>query len=252
MYSLYNSYKRRVIFFIMSLLVIILICMNIVVFSIFKNIIEQHYKLPGIDYQIIFSVAKHQFILLIIMFISFMVLVYFLLARVSHYFLEPMLKDKLTGAYNKRYVESLLRKEISISLKTKKEFSVLMLDLDHFKNVNDTYGHPFGDIVLAKVASLIRDCLRKDDFFIRYGGEEFIVLLFNLNPDITMRLAERIRKSIEVHEIANEDDSISTKITISIGVVILNQRNMTVSELINEVDKALYKAKETRNTVAML
>jgi diguanylate cyclase len=127
-----------------------------------------------------------------------------------------------------------------------------MLDIDFFKKVNDTYGHPFGDIVLAKVSGLIRDCLRRDDFFVRYGGEEFAVLLYGLDSDIAIKLAERIRKAIETFEIFNEEENIIIKVTISIGVENLHKRHLSAVEFVHRVDKALYKAKETRNTVAML
>lgn len=206
----------------------------------------------SINHGTIFSTVQHLFITLSLTFILLLAFIYFLLLRVSHLFLEPMLKDKLTGAYNRRYFESILQNGIDVSLKTSQNLSILMLDLDHFKNINDTYGHLFGDTVLAKIAGLIRDKLRKDDFFVRYGGEEFIIMFFNLKPDISLMLAERIRKAIEDFEIYNETEKINVKITISIGVANLLQRNLKALELINEADKAMYKAKETRNAVAML
>jgi len=206
----------------------------------------------SIEHGTIFKTVRHLFITLSLIFILLLAFIYFLLLRVSHLFLEPILKDKLTGAYNRRYFESILQNGIDVSLKSNQNLSILMLDLDHFKNINDTYGHLFGDTVLSKIAGLIRDSLRKDDFFVRYGGEEFIIMFFNLQPETSLMLAERIRKTIEDFQIYNETEKINVKITISIGVANLLQRNLKALELINEADKAMYKAKETRNAVAML
>jgi diguanylate cyclase (GGDEF)-like protein len=204
----------------------------------------------SIDNSQVFATTKNLYSTLIILSVSFLLLIWFLLTKVSHFFLEPMLKDKLTGAYNKRYFEAMLQKGIEVSLKAGQDLAVLMLDLDYFKKINDTYGHPFGDVVLAKVSSLIRDCLRKDDFLVRYGGEEFAVLLFNLDNYAAITVAERIRRLIEAYEIHNEKEKIDVKITISIGIANLRHKKLSSSELVNNADKALYKAKETRNAVA--
>ncbi|MCL2260969.1 MAG: diguanylate cyclase [Fibromonadales bacterium] len=202
-----------------------------------------------IDYSEIFFIVQQLFIALTTIFILLLVFIYFLLSKISHYFLEPMLKDKLTGAYNKRYFEAILKKSIDAALEAKQELSVLMLDLDYFKKINDTYGHIFGDIVLAKTAGWIRESLRKDDFFVRYGGEEFAVLQFNIDASVAANLAERIRKTIESHNIYNAEKNISITMTISIGIANLQKRNVSALELVKEADKALYEAKKTRNTV---
>ena len=220
----------------------------------YAPILDEHSELLGmvgidIDYGEVLSIVQQLLIALTTIFILLLLFIYLLLSRVSHFILDPVLKDKLTGAYNKRFFESTLQKSIGISLKTNQDISILMLDLDYFKNINDTYGHIFGDVVLAKVATYIRECLRKDDFFVRYGGEEFAILIFDLKPTIAMSLAERIRKSVESHNIYNAEENLSIKMTISIGIANLQQRELSALELVNEADKALYKAKETRNTV---
>jgi diguanylate cyclase (GGDEF)-like protein len=220
-------------------------------------IIDENGELLGVitvslDNSIIFSALWQLFTVLCLICIFLLVLIYFLMSKVSHYFLEAIMRDKLTKAYNKSYFESMLQKSIDVALKEKQNLSILMLDLDHFKNVNDTYGHPFGDVVLAKVADQIRDCLRKNDFLVRYGGEEFIVLLFNLDSSITVVLAERIRSSIESFEIYNQERNIAIKITISIGIANLHNKKIAALEFVDKADKALYKAKETRNAVALL
>jgi len=220
----------------------------------YAPIIDEHSELLGmvgidIDYGEVLSIVQQLLIALTTIFVLLLLFIYLLLSKVSHFLLDPMLKDKLTGAYNKRFFESTLQKSIAISLKTNQDISILMLDLDYFKNINDTYGHVFGDVVLAKAASYIRECLRKDDFFVRYGGEEFAILMFDLKPTIATSLAERIRKTVESHNIYNAEENISIKMTISIGIANLQQRELSALELVNEADKALYKAKETRNTV---
>jgi diguanylate cyclase (GGDEF)-like protein len=237
----------------MSILITILLIVNIVTYSILKPILDEYGNLAGgAAGNMVYAAIRHLFVVLGMICILFLVFIFFFLSKIAHFFLEPMLKDKLTGAYNKRYFESFLQDSIDMALKTGQDMSVLMVDLDHFKNINDTYGHVFGDVVLSKVSNLIRDCLRKDDFVVRYGGEEFVVLLFNIDSVITIMLAERIRKMVESYDISNEDGSINTKITISIGVSNLQKRRITALEMVNDADKALYKAKEIRNAVAVL
>lgn len=204
-----------------------------------------------IDNSTVFSALKNLFIILIAVCLFLLILIGFLLSKTSHLFLEPMLKDKLTGAYNKRYSDTLIQNCVDSALKLHNDLSVMMLDLDHFKNVNDTYGHNFGDIVLSKAAAVIQDCLRRDDILVRYGGEEFLVLLFDLDCNIAMMVAERIRQSMESYEIYNEKENINIKITISIGVTSLRHRKITGLDLINKADQALYKAKETRNAAIL-
>jgi diguanylate cyclase (GGDEF)-like protein len=204
----------------------------------------------SIDSGKVFSIMNNWFYVLIVICLLLLGVVGFLLSKVSVLLLDPLLKDKLTGAYNKRYSDTLLQKCIDNALKSNHDFSVMMMDLDHFKKVNDTYGHSFGDVVLSYTSQAIQSCLRKDDFLIRYGGEEFLVLFFNLDNKVAMDVAERIRKKIEGSEIYNEKENKSIRITISIGVTSLMRQNLTGKELISNADTALYKAKQTRNAVA--
>ncbi|MDR2869638.1 MAG: diguanylate cyclase [Deferribacteraceae bacterium] len=171
------------------------------------------------------------------------------LLKSSNSILQDVLKDKLTNAYNKKYTDKILHSGIQDARKSKKDYSVLMLDLDHFKNVNDTYGHLFGDVVLASVAKIIADSIRKEDQFIRYGGEEFVVAVPNADTKQAAALAERIRTNIEQHEIYDRANGICVRITISIGVTGLNEE-ADPFKLLKLADDALYKAKETRNAVA--
>jgi diguanylate cyclase (GGDEF)-like protein len=169
------------------------------------------------------------------------------LTRYSNAILEPMLKDKLTGAYRKRYFEELIQDEITTAIKDRKGLALLMLDLDHFKKINDTYGHGFGDIVLASTSETIKNILRQKDYFIRFGGEEFIALITNVNEKRAWEIAERIRRTVETSEIFNEEKNITITMTISIGVANLGGALISVHEFIDRADKALYVAKENRN-----
>ena len=123
-------------------------------------------------------------------------------------------------------------------------FSLLMLDIDHFKNVNDTYGHDMGDFVLKELCSAIKNMIRKTDIFGRWGGEEFLLILPNTNKDEAISIATKIRNIIENHKF----DYIP-QVTISIGVSVYNEKSRK-EIFLKKVDDALYKAKSSgRNCV---
>jgi diguanylate cyclase (GGDEF)-like protein len=156
--------------------------------------------------------------------------------------------DELTGLYNKRYLLERLKIELNYSQKYKQPLSLMMIDIDYFKNINDTYGHLAGDIVLKETADTIYKFLRESDIFIRYGGEEFIMVLPNTPLSISKNLAERIRKKVSQSII--KLNHVKIKITISIGIsrFIKNKGNSYLDEinkLIHEADLALYSAKST-------
>ena len=178
-------------------------------------------------------------------------LVLFVLPKFSGAILEPLLKDKLTGAYTKRYAEKLIQGEIAIAVRERSDLTLMVLDLDHFKKINDTYGHNFGDKVLTSVSRTIQAILRSKDYFIRFGGEEFIALFPKVNEKRAMEIAERMRHTVEENEIFNEEKDTFINMTISIGVATLNDTAPSVRELIEHADKALYIAKQTRNTVSL-
>ena len=172
------------------------------------------------------------------------------LSKYSNMILEPLLKDKLTGAYTKRYFENFLRSEIDHAIKNRKDLALMILDLDHFKTVNDTYGHIFGDEVLSFISGIVKKSLRPSDCFVRYGGEEFVVIISDANIAQVMQVAERIRNAVENSEIYNEEENIQVRTTVSIGVSNLNNRVIDAKELIDSTDKALYAAKTERNKVS--
>ncbi len=151
--------------------------------------------------------------------------------------------DSLTGVYNRRYFNMRLEEEAERAKKFSLKFSLLMIDIDHFKKVNDTYGHLVGDAVLREVAQKLQSCLREIDFVARYGGEEFVVILQETDKDGALFVAERIRSAIGAKKIRAFDEQLL--ITVSIGMVVF-PRHTTYPELLIEVaDKALYKAKKS-------
>ena len=158
--------------------------------------------------------------------------------------------DSLTGAYNKAFFMRILKAQIKEIKKTGIPVTVFMADLDHFKAVNDTYGHPFGDIVLESVTKTIALSLRKTDTFARYGGEEFVGILPGLPPEAASGVVERIRKAVENTAIFNSEQNKAIKTTVSIGIAFLED-GQTADDIINKVDKALYHAKITRNSVSV-
>ena len=188
-------------------------------------------------------------LLIIYVFIIGMTLISLL--KFSNIILDPLLKDKLTGAYSKRYFDNFLHKEIAHSVRQRKDLALLMLDLDHFKRINDTYGHVFGDKVLSSISGTIRKSIRPQDYFIRYGGEEFAVIIANSDMEQVIEIAERIRKSVENTPISNEEQNILVTITISIGISSFNNLSLNAKELVESADKALYTAKIKRNMVSV-
>jgi len=163
------------------------------------------------------------------------------------------LHDQLTGMPNRHSFEERLHLEWGKMLREHTPLSVLIVDVDHFKNYNDAYGHPQGDIALQSVAEAFDRALkRSSDFAARWGGEEFIVLLPNTDVDGMMIIAEEVRKTIEDMTIPGPFDSI-TKITASIGGnTQTHETASAISEFISEADTALYEAKKTgRNKVCI-
>ncbi len=159
--------------------------------------------------------------------------------------------DSLTGLYNRRAIFSKLYELINLANRYKEDFSLIMLDIDHFKKVNDTYGHLTGDEVLEKLATLICRNIRETDIVGRYGGEEFIIILPKTNLSSAWIVAERIRSIIEKAEMRDAADNIFS-ITVSQGLAGW-ERGEDAMSLIARADEALYKAKQKgRNRVQIL
>jgi diguanylate cyclase (GGDEF)-like protein len=172
----------------------------------------------------------------------------FMLLLLSGRIEKVLVLDPLTGAYNRNFFNRWLRYEIGNARKKDIPLVVIMSDLDHFKKINDTYGHSFGDVVLKKVCASMQSVLRKSDCLARYGGEEFVVFI----PGVSIREAEpvvtRIQKAVEHLGIYNDTTGETVRVTISIGVTQFIP-GQTCSDVLEKADSALYKAKRTRNTI---
>jgi len=155
--------------------------------------------------------------------------------------------DPLTNCYNRRAFSACLEKDIAYARRYKNDISVVMLDIDNFKRINDTYGHAAGDAVLKSVSALITATVRKSDYLARYGGEEFVLVLPDTSLYNAVQLAEKLRKKIMQHEVAAGDNHIG--VTMSFGAACLENKTEGTS-LLKEADERLYQAKAYgKNTV---
>ncbi|WP_193188082.1 PleD family two-component system response regulator [Nisaea sediminum] len=164
--------------------------------------------------------------------------------------LSMALIDSLTGLYNRRYLETYLKSLMDSAVERRKPLALLVLDIDHFKAVNDTHGHLVGDHVLKAVADALTNSLRSVDMVARIGGEEFVVVMPDTSEEFAEAVAERLRKRVAdtVVEIETADEPISVK--ISIGLTMRRDEDRTVEDMIGRADKALYGAKSAgRNRV---
>ncbi len=164
--------------------------------------------------------------------------------------LELSVIDQLTGLYNRRYMTNQLQQFMQRAVMGSKPLSVMMLDIDHFKRINDTHGHQAGDEVLQEIADRLRQNVRPMDVVCRPGGEEFLVILPETNGELACAAAERVRRSIASGEFSVLSDTLQVSITVSAGVASLLGPNDTMSDLIGRADSALYQAKSSgRNRV---
>jgi diguanylate cyclase (GGDEF)-like protein len=157
--------------------------------------------------------------------------------------------DGLTGLYNQTYFKKILEKTINNQRRSVDAFALVFLDLDHFKQYNDRCGHLEGDEALRVCAEIIVKNLRDGDVAVRYGGEEFALLLPNLERHSAFSVAERIRKGIESHSFPKQELLNSGNLTISGGISVFPDSGTTSNEIIQAADKELYRAKERRNCI---
>lgn len=158
--------------------------------------------------------------------------------------------DSLTNLYNAKYLDLVLDKEIKRADRLRMPVTVLFLDLDNFKNVNDSNDHLVGSKVLVELGHLLLKCVREVDTVIRYGGDEFVIILADADHKAAMRVANRIRTTIERHEFIQEEERLVLRVTASIGVATYPTHTRDMRELLKTADKAMYKAKDlSRNTV---
>lgn len=161
---------------------------------------------------------------------------------------ESSLRDPLTGLYNRKFLEEYIESATHQALRSKTTYAILMIDVDFFKMVNDTYGHDVGDQVISGLSNIIQNTIREADLAVRFGGEEFIVLLYNSAPEGAERVAQKIRSRFSemVFEVNHERFSK----TLSVGISMFPEDGPTVWRVIKFADIALYKAKESgRNQV---
>ncbi len=171
-------------------------------------------------------------------------------------FLERSLKmmtqqDSLTGIYNRRFLDLRLEEEFKRFKRSGRRFTLLMIDIDNFKNVNDTYGHQFGDQVLKIIAGCCASSVRGSDIVARFGGEEFSIALMDSEQEGAGAFAERLRKRIEETRVTNEH-GVSVGVTISIGIASINNDMTGYEDIVGDADKALYASKKNgKNCVTL-
>jgi diguanylate cyclase (GGDEF)-like protein len=162
---------------------------------------------------------------------------------------ESSVKDALTGCFNRHYLEESLPAEVSYAKRHETALSVLFIDVDHFKQINDTHGHLVGDEVLRQLGSHLHEAVRAEDILVRYGGEEIVLLVRNTPPDSVATLAERLRRGIAEMQVQNGGDPVS--FTATIGLAHLVPSDDEVSFLAR-ADAALYRGKrEGRDRVVV-
>lgn len=153
--------------------------------------------------------------------------------------------DRLTELYNRSYLEPFLEGELDAAKRGNQQVSVMMVDMDHFKEINDTYGHIVGDHVLAIFAQVVLKCLRKTDIIARYGGDEFIVVLPNTDTETASSVADRIRNEVSETYIPPVDGVVISSIHCSIGISNFPELCDSKNTLIKTSDLALYMAKRS-------
>lgn len=156
--------------------------------------------------------------------------------------------DKLTGTYTRKYFENEFKKVIDEARKNKESFALIMIDVDRFKNINDTYGHRKGDEILSKIGYHLINSVRNTDLVARYGGEEFIIIIRNVKEEEAKRVGEKIRTNIEKIKIPRIKESV----TISLGISMYPRHGQLKEDLIEKADQALYGAKKKGRNMTMV
>ncbi len=165
---------------------------------------------------------------------------------------QASLTDSLTGLHNRRFLHQRLEEELSRSERHGVPLACVMMDLDHFKKINDSHGHAVGDKVLCEIAAILRRHIRKSDIAVRYGGEEFVIVLFSTDAEAARIVAERVRADVE--ENVTRAGEVTVRLTISVGIAAFPEPGIkTVDDLMRRADRALYQAKGAgRNMVCVV
>jgi len=155
---------------------------------------------------------------------------------------EQAIRDPLTNLFNRRYLEETLDRELSRAAREDYPVCIFMVDLDHFKRINDTHGHEAGDLVLKAIADALAEYSRRGDFACRYGGEEFVIVMPNLNLETAYERAENLRQSLNLLSVPYESYNLS--VTISMGIACFPENGQTRESILRAADQAMYAAKE--------
>ena len=150
--------------------------------------------------------------------------------------------DTLTGLFNRRYLDDTLPRELNHARRKNSPISIAMLDIDHFKKFNDSFGHEAGDVILREIGHLFKESLRKSDIACRYGGEEFVLVLLDSTQEESHGRLDMIREQVKNLQIRYQEKLLG-KMTLSIGIVEANGNMLSAEELVTAADKALYAAK---------
>lgn len=208
-----------------------------------EKILEHHATLNGaVDRDVGLRVAMLDYFLNLNRMLNHPMLVEIHIFRQTE---QLAMSDGLTGLFNRRYFDLNIQKELKRAQRYHKELSLLLVDLDHFKTINDTHGHQFGDEVLRRFSGLLEQACRTEDIICRYGGEEFVLLLPEISASGSLQLGERLRRQMQQDPFFKEH-----RITFSGGIASYPRQALTAEELIANADRALYLAKETgRNRI---
>jgi diguanylate cyclase (GGDEF)-like protein len=155
---------------------------------------------------------------------------------------QQSIRDPLTGLFNRRYMEETLVRELRRAQRTGQEVTVLLLDIDHFKHFNDTFGHPAGDELLKGVSAALQSGVRAEDVVCRFGGEEFVIILFGAGCDVGQMRAEGFRECIKRLDVRYQGAALGT-VSVSIGIAGFPTDGSESGSLIDAADRALYHAK---------
>lgn len=169
----------------------------------------------------------------------------------SRYILEAVsdlnnmvIRDQLTKLYNRRYLDTRLPSDLSVALEKKQALSVVFIDVDDFKHINDSYGHATGDLVLQATARALESCVRGDgDWVARFGGDEFVVCIGDADSAAARSIAERIREAVDAASVPFGDETI--RFTVSLGIQTMNGTERTAEEMLQAADRNMYSSKQS-------
>ncbi|MBI3874200.1 MAG: sensor domain-containing diguanylate cyclase [Arcobacter sp.] len=165
------------------------------------------------------------------------------LEEIQQQLLEQINRDSMTGLFNRRYFNEIGENLLSIMKQTNTDMTIIMLDIDNFKNINDTYGHSSGDDVIYNIATILKESTRNSDICVRFGGEEFVIVLPNTSLENGVKIAEKMRKNIEQNEISMGADK-KINYTISLGISMVSPKDKSLEIALKKADVLLYKAKK--------